>query len=214
MPNGEQLLDKNDLMMFLESYSGNEELSNIKFSDNKNKEDQKIEGIQKIINTIETFTSPLKYAFESIPFRRSGMITSSELMKYLQIFYGGNISKKDLMVIIKYIDMNKLGFTNYNQMQMFLYNFSKKCQFSINLELKLITSNIYKKKYMSANEYFMSDKFKGVVKNYQKITKKQHVNLLKELCSSNKNRKELYYYFTRFSGSSTYDIRYLTDIID
>ena len=212
MPNGEQLLDKNDLIMFLESYSANEDISNIKYSENI--EDQKIESVQKIIETIELYASPIKYAFESIPFRRSGMITSSELLKYLQNFYGGCIAKNDLIYIIKNIDVNKVGFTNYNQIQMFLYNYSKKFTFSINIELKIITCNICKKKYNSANEYFMSDKFKGIVKNYQKITKKQHATLLKDLCSSNKNRKELYYYLTRLSSKPTYDIRYLTDIID
>lgn len=60
----------------------------------------------------------------------------------------------------------------------------------------------------------MSDKFKEIVKNYEKITKKQHSILLKELCSSNQNRKELFYYLTGKSGISTYDIRYLTDFID
>ena len=118
------------------------------------------------------------------------------------------------MLIVKYIDLNKLGYINYNQIQMFLYDFSKKNQFSIDIELKIITVNINKKKFSSANEYFMSDKFKEIVKNYQKITKKQHSILLKELCSSNKNITELYYYLTGKSGISTYDIRYLTDVID
>ena len=43
-------------------------------------------------------------------------------MKYLQLFYGGSISKNDLMYIIKYLDSNKAGFINYNEIQMFLYN--------------------------------------------------------------------------------------------
>ena len=214
MPNGEQLLDKKDLIMFLESYSGNSDISGIKLTNSKNKEDQKLNNIQKIVDIIESYASPIKFAFETIPFRRSGLITSSELMKYLQMFYGGSVAKNDLMYIIKNIDSNKVGFINYNQIQMFLYNFSKKYKCSINIELKLITSNIYKNKYMSGDEYFMSDEFKGIIKNYQKITKKQHSVLFKDLCSSNKNRKELYYFLTKLSASSTYDIRYITDIIN
>ena len=218
LPSGEQLLDKNDLLMFLESYSSCSDISNIQYniqySKNRNKEDQKVENVQRIVNTIEQNSSPIKYAFESIPFRRNGLITSSELVKYFQIFYGNSIAKTDLMIIIKYIDFNKVGYINYNQIQMFLYDFSKKNQFSIDIELKIVTVNINKKKFSSASEYFMSDKFKEIVKNYQKITKKQHAILLKELCSSNKNRTELYYYLTGISGTSTYDIRYLTDVID
>ena len=214
MPNGEQILDKDDLIMFLESYSLNSDICNIKYNRNKTIEEQKIQIIEKIIETIELNASPIKYAFECIPFRKSGLITSSELMKYLELFYGESISKNDLMFIIKYLDSNKAGFINYNQIQMFLYNFSKNNKFSINIELKLITCNLYKKKYSSANEYFMNDDFKGVVKNYQKITKKQHAAFFKELCSSNKNRKELYYYLTKLSRSPTYDIRHVADIID
>ena len=214
MPNGEQLLDKNDLIMFLESYSANTDISNIKFNKNENKEDQTIEGILKIVENIEFFSSPIKYAFESIPFRRNGMISSSELMKYLQNFYGNGIAKSDLMYLIKNMDNNKVGFINYNQIQMFLYNFSIKFRFSINIELKLVACNIYKKGFSLANEYFMSDKFIGVVKNYQTITKKQHTILFKDLCSSNKNIKELFYYLTNVSGKQTYDIRFITDIID
>ena len=214
MPNGEQLLDKNDLIMFLESYSANNDISNIKLNKDINKEDQKIEGIQKIVETIEFYSSPIKFAFESIPFRRNGMITSSELMKYLQIYYGNSISKNDLMYIIKSMDAKKVGFINYNQMQMFLYNFSQKYKYSINIELKLITCNIYKKGFSLGSEYFMSDDFKGLVTNYQKITKKQHFHFFKDICSSNKNRKELYYYLTSLSGRATYDIRFITDIVD
>ena len=214
MPNGEQLLDKDDLIMFLESYSLNSDISNIQYNNNKTIEEQKVEVIEKIIETIELNGSPIKYAFECIPFRKSGIITSSELMKYLQLFYGGSISKNDLMYIIKYLDSNKAGFINYNEIQMFLYNFSKNYKFSTNIELKLIACNIYKKKYSSASEYFMGDDFKNLIKNYQKITKKQHATLFSELCSSNKNRKELYYYLTSLSRSATYDIRHATDIID
>ena len=215
MPNGEQLLDKNVLLMFIESYSGNSHLSNLSdLKNNKNKEAQKTKSIQKIMDILESYASPIKLVFESIPFRRSGLIPSSELMKYLQIFYGGIMAKNDLMHIIKNLDDNKKGFINYNQIQMFLYNFSKKYKCSMNIELKLITCNIYKNKYKSGEEYFMNDEFKGIVKNYQKITKKQHFKLYKELCSSFENRKELYYYLTRLSGASTYDIRYVTDVID
>ena len=215
MPNGEQLLDKNVLLMFIESYSGNSHLSNLNdLKNNKNKEAQKAKSIQKIMDVLDSYASPIKFVFESIPFRKSGLIPSSELMKYLQKFYGGIMAKNDLMYIIKNLDDNKKGFINYNQIQMFLYNFSKKYKCSMNIELKLITCNIYKKKYKSGEEYFMNDEFKGIVKNYQKITKRQHFKLYKELCSSFENRKELYYYLTRLSGASTYDLRYVTDVID
>ena len=213
-PNGEQTLDRNDLIMFLESYSSNSDISNSNLIYNKNKDINSMKSIQKIIEEIESYASPIKFAFESIPFRRSGLIASSELIKYLQIFYGGSVSKNDLIYIIKNLDINKVGFINYNQLQMFLYNFSKKNKYSINIELKLITCNIYKKKYKSGDEYFMNNEFKGIVQNYQRITKKQHAKLFKGLCSSIKNRKELYYYLTRLSGASTYDIRYITDVIN
>ena len=51
------------------------------------------------------------------------MISSTELILYLQNFYK-NIPKNKLMMIINQLDTNKCGYINYNQIQMFLYNFS------------------------------------------------------------------------------------------
>ena len=102
IPNGEQLLDKNDLLMFLESYTS----INDEFFIKKEETKDKIEEIEKLVEYIENNFSPLKYAFEIIPFRRNGMISSTELILYLQNFYK-NIPRNELMKIIKQFYTNK-----------------------------------------------------------------------------------------------------------
>ena len=209
MPNGEQLLDKNDLLMFLESYSLTNDISPIEIK----KSNDKIESMKNLIDYIENNYPPMKYAFEIIPFRRNGMISSTELLLYLETFYK-NIPKNDLMQIVKYLDTNKFGFINYNQIQMFLYNFSDFFKYSVNIELKLIASNLIKKGILNANEYLMKDKFKDLIKNYGKIGKKEHGILFNELCSSNDNKKNLYNYIVNITGTKKYDIKIISDIID
>ena len=208
MPNGEQLLDKNDLLMFLESYTSinNEFLKKEETKDN-------IEEIEKLVEYIENNFPPMKYAFEIIPFRRNGMISSTELILYLQNFYK-NIPKNKLMMIINQLDTNKYGYINYNQIQMFLYNFSSFAKYSLNIELKLISSNICKTGVLSADEYFMKDKFKNIIKKYEKIGKKEHNILFNDLCSSNKNKNMLYEYLINISKEKKYDIKYISDIIN
>ena len=208
-PTGEQLLDKNDLIMFLESYSSLSDNYPLEIKQSKDK----IEQIKNLVDYIENNYPPMKYAFEIIPFRRNGMISSTELIIYLQIFYK-NISKNDLMKLIKYLDSNKYGFINYTQMQMFLYDFSDIYKYSINIELKLIASNIFLKGYLTAIEYFMRDEFKDIVKKYDKITKKEHNILFNDLCSSNENKKKLYEYIINITGTKKYDIKLISDIID
>ena len=208
MPNGEQLLDKNDLLIFLESYSS----SNNKFLEMSKSKD-KIEEMQKLVEYIENNSPPIKYAFEIIPFRRNGMLSSAEIIIYLQDFYK-NIPKNELMKIIKILDSNKYGYVNYNQIQMFLYNFSSVEKFSLNIELKLIASNISKTGILNAEEYFMKDKFKNLIKKYEKIGKKEHNILFNDLCSSNRNKNMLYEYLINLTDNKKYDIKYITDIIN
>ena len=210
MPNGEQLLDKNDLLMLLESYSSTDGNNNSVIN---NQSDDKIIQIKNLVDYIENNSPPMKYAFEIIPFRRNGMIASTEMLIYLQNFYK-NIPKNDLMKIIKHLDTYKLGYIDYTQIQMFLYNFSSSDKFSINIELKLIASNISKTGVINASEYFMKDEFKDLIKSYDKISKKEHNILFNDLCSSNKNKKELYEYLINISEGKTYDIKYISDIID
>ena len=152
------------------------------------KSNDNIENMKNLVDYIENNYPPMKYAFEIIPFRRNGMISSTELILYFEKLYK-DIPKTDLMKIIKYLDTNKCGFINYNQIQMFLYNFSDFFKFSINIELKLIASNIIKKGMLNANEYLMKDEFKDLIKNYGKIGKKEHGILFNNLCSSNDNKK-------------------------
>ena len=208
MPNGEQLLDKNDLLMFLESYSLND---NDYLEMNESKD--KIEEIEKLVEYIENNSPPLKYAFEMIPFRKNGMLASSEIILYLQDFYK-NIPKNELMKIIKHLDNNRYGYINYNQIQMFLYNFSTIDKYSLNIELKLIASNISKTGALNADEYFMKDEFKNFIKKYEKIGKKEHNILFNNLCSSNRNKKMLYEYLINIKGTKNYDLKYVSDIIN
>ena len=207
MPNGEQLLDKNDLLMFLESYSLNDDYLEI------NESKDKIEEIEKLVEYIENNSPPLKYAFEVIPFRKIGMLSSSEIIIYLQEFYK-NIPKSELMKIVKHLDSNRYGYINYNQIQMFLYDYSILDKYSLNIELKLIASNISKTGVLNADEYFMKDEFKGLIKKYEKIGKKEHNILFNNLCSSNKNKEMLYEYLINIKGTKKYDLKYITDIIN
>ena len=209
MPDGEQLLDKNDLIMLLESYSSLNDNSLIENDSSKDR----IEQLKQLVEHIENNYPPMKYAFEAIPFRRTGLISSTELIIYLQSYYR-NIPKNDLMKIIKHLDNNKIGYINYSQIQMFLYDFSIIYKYSLNIELKIISSNISKKGILNADEYFMKDEFKDLIKKYEKIGKREHNILFDELCSSNKNQKELYEYLINLSSSKKYDLKLVSDIIN
>ena len=210
MPNDEQLIDKNDLIMLLESYACSNEL---KIKLQLTQKNNKNEELVKLVEYIENNYPPFKYAFEIIPFRRSGIISSSELIIYLENFYK-NIPKNYLMKIVKNLDIDKIGYITYSQIQMFLYNYSYVEKFSINIELKLIASNISKTDVLNGDEYFMKDEFKGIIKRYQKIGKKEHNEIFNNLCSSNKNKAELFNYLIKNSGTQKYDLKYITDIID
>jgi hypothetical protein len=193
--------------MFLESYSLNDDYLEI------NESKDKIEEIEKLVEYIENNSPPLKYAFEVIPFRKNGMLSSSEIIIYLQDFYK-NIPKNELMKIVKHLDSNRYGYINYNQIQMFLYDYSVLDKYSLNIELKLIASNISKTGVLNADEYFMKDEFKNFIKKYEKIGKKEHNILFNNLCSSNRNKKMLYEYLINIKGTRYYDLKYVSDIIN
>ena len=90
--------------MLLESYTSIDNTNiNIKLLLKNNKE----EITEKIGEYIENNSSPMKYSFEIIPFKRNGIITSYELI-YSSNFYiyipKKNLGKekKDILHIIKY----------------------------------------------------------------------------------------------------------------
>ena len=99
------------------------------------------------------------------------------------------------MLIINDLDPKKTGIISYDQLEMFIYEYSgldKNNKFSLKLEIKYIASNILQSNFNSANDYFNDPKFQSVVENYNNITKEENRNLLKDVGSSNKNKDELY----------------------
>jgi len=203
-PKGEQQISKKDLIMFFESYSFENDIINL------NKKRKKT--IKEIIQRIEQIGAPLKYSLETIPFRKSGIIPSSELIKYLNDFYNGEISKNDLLVIVFSIDAKKKGIINYDQMQSFLNTYCN--SFSEKIELQIITCNLCKYNYSDSEEYFnkREKELKGKIKNRSKINKNLHKEILPNLCSSDKNRTKLFYYLSK--NATDYNLEDLINIIN
>ena len=197
--NGEQIISKNDLLIFFESYSLNK-----KETKSKNKD------IKEIIKYIKKIGAPIKYAFEIIPFRINGLIPSSELIKYFSKFYGDKISKNDLINIVFFIDKNKKGIISYEQLQNFLNKYCK--DYSNLIELQIISCNIYKYNYSNAEYFFEQNKYGRIIENDNVINKKQHNLLLKNLCSNNSNKENLFIYLAK--NGKNYSLKRLYDLLN
>ncbi len=198
---GEQQISKYDLLMFFESYS---------FENEKLKTPTKKKDIKELINKIEELGAPLNYSLEIIPFRRNGIIPSSELIKYLNDFYNGSILKNDLITIVFFIDTKKIDIINYEQLQLFL---NKYCNiFSFKLELQIIVCNLCKDNYFNAESYFDRNKFRDIIGNKNIINKKQHNILLKDICSNDKNKMQLFNYLAK--NGKNYDLEYLFNLLN
>jgi len=215
-PKGEpqQLISKSDLIMFLETFCFESDKSNLIFNVNKkNEEDNKelsLSDIKDIIENIEENGPPLKYSFEKIPFLPDGYISCAEIVNCIDNFYNHSIPKKELMTIISFIDINKTGFIDYTQLQIFLNNFSNKENFSPLLEIQIIANNLYKKNEIKSEKYFK--KYKNL-KN-KVINKKQHNLLLSGLCSNKNNMEKLFNFFINNTNEDSYDLKLLTSKID
>ena len=203
-PKGEQQISKKDLIMFFESYSFENDIINLSKKRKKT--------IKEVIERIGQIGAPLKYALETIPFRKNGIISSSELIKYLNDFYNGEISKNDLLVIVFSIDAKKKGIINYEQLQSFLNSYCN--TFSEKLELQIITCNLCKYNYSDSESYFnkREKELKGKIKNRSKINKNLHKEILIDVCSSDKNRTKLFYYLSK--NGTDYSLEDLINILN
>ena len=172
--NGTQLINKNDLLIFFDSFS-NKNLINEKKHKN-------------IPNLIE-IGAPINFAFENLPFRKSGIIPSAELINHLYHFYNGAFNKNDLNLIVNYLDEQKNGLIEYKHLQIFLNQNYR--IFSPSLELQVVACNIFKK-YKNCNDFF--DKIK-----MDKIDKETHLTLLKNMCSNEINVSNLFLYLSNYS---------------
>ena len=219
----QQLLSKSDLLMFLQAYCCESNISNCynygfkNDNDNDNDNEENEEGlslstIKNIVTIIEQNGPPLKYSFEKLPFRLNGLISCSELSMNINIFYNNSIPLKKLKKLISCIDENKTGIVDYIQLQLFLNNYcNENNNFSSLLEIEIITCNIYKKNYINSKKYFK--KFKKV-KNFSEINQKDHNTILAKVCSNEANKKELFKYLINISKKSCYNIKLLTNKID
>ena len=203
-PKGEQQISKKDLIMFFESYSFENDIINLSKKRKKT--------IKEVIERIGQIGAPLKYALQTIPFRKNGIISSSELIKYLNDFYNEEISKNDLLVIVFSIDSKKKGIINYEQLQSFLNIY---CNiFSEKLELQIITCNLCKYNYSDSESYFnkREKELKGKIKNRNKINKNLHKEILIDVCSSDKNRTKLFYYLSK--NGTDYNLEDLINLLN
>ena len=218
-----QLISKSDLLMFLQAYCCESNISNYynygfkNDSDNDNDNEENEEGlslstIKNIVTVLEQNGPPLKYSFEKIPFRLNGLVSCSELSKSINIFYNNSIPLKKLKELIACIDENKTGVVDYIQLQLFLNNYcNKNSDFSSLLEIEIIACNIYKQNFTNSKKYFKKLK---KVKNFSEINQKDHNRLLAKLCSNGTNKKNLFEYLTNISKENCYDIKLLTNKID
>ena len=149
----QQLISKKDLITFLESYACEGDKTNniIKIkNDSKNNNSEENEGLsisqlKNYVKKIEDNYPPFRYAFESIPFRTNGLISSTELIYIMNLFYNNSIPKKVLIDIIFCLDDKKEGIINFSQLQFFLNNFSEKNNFSPLLEIEIIAIKLFSK---------------------------------------------------------------------
>ena len=201
----QQVISKKDLKFFLESYAceDNDIYNQDKHDKEKNEENEglSITKLKNIIKKIEEENPPLKYAFECIPFRCNGLISSTELLYILNSFYKNSISKKILVDIISCIDEEKEGFISFTQLQLFLNNFSEENNFSPILELEIIATKLYSKNITNVTKYFKKNKN---IKNMKEIRLNEHKKILKNLCSNTNNNGNLYKYMTTENNNSDY----------
>ena len=196
---GEQIISKNDLIIFFDSYTFNK----------KEKKPKKKE-IKEILNNIQKIGAPIKYAFEIIPFRKNGLIPTSELIKYLNKFYGDNLPKSDLIDIVFFIDNKKNEIINYEQIQKFLNQYCK--IFSELLELQIIACNINKYNFINSESYFNQRKIKNIIKNEKMINKDEHNIILNDICSNDSNKENLFIYLA--NNGKNYNLEKLIDLLN
>ena len=213
-PSGEQLISKNDLISFLESYvSDNENI----LEENEKNDDENENKIREIIFNLEKNGPNFKTAIENVPFNKNGYVTVAELKRTLNEFYDGILSNNNLMSIINDLDPNKTGIISYDQIEMFIYEYvlDKNNKFSLKLEIKYIASNILQSNFNSANDYFNDPKFQSEIENYNNITKEENRILLKDVGSSNKNKDELFDELCKkCENKNGYNIDILCDLIN
>ena len=215
----QQLISKKDLITFLESYAcENDSYNNILNEKNNEKKETSEENealsiahIKNIVKKIEENYPPLKYAFESIPFRTNGLISSSELLNIMNSFYNNGIPKKILNDIIFCIDEEKEGIISFQKLQLFLNNFSEKNNFSPLLEIEIIATKLYAKNIINVLKYFKKSK---KIENFDEIKLNNHQKLLKNLCSNSQNMQNLYKYLTNENKKNYYNINNLVDKIE
>ena len=220
--NGEKqpLISKSDLITFLLSYScGTDKSNNIIFNQKDEKEENdtseereglSISQMKNIIEKLEENYPPLKYAFEAIPFRINGLISSSELFYIMNSFYNNGIPKKILMDIIFCIDEKKEGIISFSKLQLFLNNFSEDINFSPLLEIEIIANKLYENNILNVMKYFK--KFK--IEDFEEIKFNDHKKIMKNLCSNSQNIEKLFNYLKEESNNNYYNIKNLVDKID
>ena len=207
---GEQLIYKNDLISFLESYIDDGENLLLK-NDGINNE----ENTRNILIYLEKNGPPLKYALEKIPFNRNGLLTINEIENTLTQFYNGILSKKQIKIIVFDIDINKKGIINYLQLESFLYEYSNDNfnKFSSILEIEFLSSNIIKLGFKNSDDYF--SKFSNSIENNYNISKEEHNKILSNITSSNNNRNELFDFLCKREGKENgYSLNNLINLIN
>ena len=194
-PEGEQLIFKNDLISFLESYIDD----NQNLTPNENEDNSR-----NILKYLEKNGASLKYALEKIPFSRNGVLTINEIKNTLEQFYNGILTKRQISNIAFDIDTNQNGMINYLQLETFLYEYSPENisnKFSAILEIEYIASNIIKLGFKNADDYFSQSKFENLIKNTFNVSNEEHDIILSNITSSNNNRKELFNYLCKREGN-------------
>ena len=215
----QHLLSKKELITFLESYAcEGDKMNNIfeKKRDEKNDNSEENEGLsisqlKNIVKKIEENYPPFKYAFESIPFRSNGLISSAELIYIMNLFYNNSIPKKILLDIIFCLDEKKEGIISFPQLQFFLNNFSEQNNFSPLLEIEIIAIKLFAKNISNVKKYFR--KIKNI-ENFKEIKINNHKKILKNLCSNSQNTENLYNYLTEENKKNYYNINNLVNKIE
>jgi Ca2+-binding EF-hand superfamily protein len=91
-----------------------------------------------ILFFVENNYTPIKYCFEAIPYNFSG-VPVIDLLRLFEIFYP-KINKRILMTLARSVDYYKTGILTFKNFSDFIFNNSKKDQFSNDLMIKYLSS--------------------------------------------------------------------------
>jgi hypothetical protein len=226
----EQTINKEDLIVFLESYveefddlNSLSNTRNLSISNNYNtntsvKHNQLSKSPQNNISDLIDLLSKsgcnIEIIFDYIPYNSSGIISTIDFISLISKFFPC-LNKQTLKPIIHSIDESRLGYLTYNSLQLFLKTCHK--PYSIKLEMKQMASSLDNLLPGKKSLDFFSDlqTKTNKISNFNCITRNEHFFLTEGLCSNSETKDLIFHYFCgRSENKAGYDLILLVQSID